>query len=100
MPKFASEFVDCWSVDDYAAFCEQVKRWASDHDADPFEELRRRVRELLLCDKKSFQLLTISKLLNKFKDDEQVLFDQQANVQQLCNEIGEKDDQLTVDKAG
>lgn len=97
VPRFASKFVDCWSIDDYAVFCEQVKQWALDHDVDPFEELRRRVRELLLCDKKSFQLLTISKLLNKSKDDEQVLFDQQANVQQLCNEIGEKDDQLTVE---
>lgn len=97
VPKFAEKFVDCWSLDDYAVFCEQVKQWALDHDADPFEELRRRVRELILYDKKSFQLLTISTLLKKSKDDEQVLFDQQANVQQLCNEIGEKDDQLAVE---
>ena len=98
VPHFASKFVDCWSADDYATFCEQVKLWALDHDADPFNELRHRVRELLLCDKKSFQLLTITKLLDKSKDNERVLFDQQANVQQLCNEIGEKDDQVFIDR--
>ncbi|MCD7125039.1 hypothetical protein [Limosilactobacillus caviae] len=100
VPHFVSKFADCWSVDDYATFCEQVKLWALDHGADPFDELRRRVRELLLCDKKSFQLLTITKLLNKSKDSERVLFDQQANVQQLCNEISEKDDQLFIDHDG
>lgn len=100
VPHFASKFVDYWSADDYATFCEQVKLWALDHDADPFDELRRRVRELLLCDKKSFQLLTITKLLNKSKDSERVLFDQQANIQQLCNEIGEKDDRVFIDHDG
>lgn len=96
VPGFATKFADCWSVADYAAFCEQVKLWALDHDGKPFDELRRRVRELLLCDKKSFQLLTVTKLLNKSKNNEKVLFDQQANIQQLCNEIGEKDEQLFI----
>lgn len=96
-PHFVSNFVDYWSVDDYVTFCEQVKLWALDHNVDPFDELQRRVRELLLCDKKSIQLLTIKKLLDKSKNNERVLFDQQANVQQLCNEIGEKDDQLFID---
>lgn len=97
VPGFATKFVDCWSVTDYAVFCEQVKLWALDHNVDPFKELRRRVRELILCDKKSLQLLTITKLLNNANDDEKVLFVQQANIQQLCNEIGEKDDQLAVE---
>lgn len=97
VPGFATKFVDCWSVTDYAVFCEQVKLWALDHGKDPFEELRRRVRELILCDKKSLQLLTITKLLNNANDDEKILFDQQASIQQLCNEIGEKDDQIFVE---
>ncbi|MEK1432521.1 hypothetical protein HCY88_10245 [Limosilactobacillus fermentum] len=97
MPGFATKFVDYWSVNDYATFCEQVKQWALDHGEDPFEELRRRVRELILCDKKSLQLLTITKLLNNANDDEKILFAQQANVQQLCNEIGDKDDQIFVE---
>ncbi|MBD7895703.1 hypothetical protein H9564_08410 [Limosilactobacillus sp. Sa3CUN2] len=96
LPRFVNKFADCWSSDDYATFCEQVKLWALDHDKDPFEELRRRVHELLLCDKKLFQLLTVTKLLRKSGDSERVLFDQQANVQQLCNEIGEEDDQLFI----
>lgn len=97
VPGFAAKFVDYWSVNDYATFCEQVKQWALDHGEDPFEELRRRVRELILCDKKSLQLLTITKLLNNANNDEKILFAQQANVQQLCNEIGEKDDQIFVE---
>lgn len=97
VPGFATKFVDCWSVTDYAVFCEQVKLWALDHNVDPFKELRRRVRELILCDKKSLQLLTITKLLNNANDDEKVLFVQQANIQQLCNEIGDKDDQIFVE---
>ena len=78
-------------------FCEQVKHWALDHDEKPFAELRRRIRELILCDKKSLQLLTITKFINKAKGNEKVLFNQQANIQQLCNEIGEKDDVLFVE---
>lgn len=97
VPGFATKFFDYWSVNDYATFCEQVKQWALDHGEDPFEELRRRVRELIMCDKKSLQLLTITKLLNNANDDEKILFAQQANVQQLCNEIGDKDDQIFVE---
>ena len=97
VPGFATKFVDCWSVEDYTMFCEQVKHWALDHDEKPFAELRRRIRELILCDKKSLQLLTITKFINKAKGNEKVLFNQQANIQQLCNEIGEKDDVLFVE---
>lgn len=97
VPGFATKFADCWSNDDYVAFCEQVKLWALDHEKDPFSELYRRVRELILCDKKSLQLLTIRKLLDKSNENEKVLFKQQANVQQLCNEISEKDDQIFVE---
>ncbi len=100
VPKFTTKLVDCWSVDDYTLFCEQVKRWALDHDEEPFTELRRRIRELILYDKKSLQLLkllTITKLLNKAKSNEKVLFDQQADIQQLCNEISEEDDKLFVE---
>lgn len=97
VPGFATKFVDCWSVEDYTMFCEQVKRWALDHAEEPFAELRRRIRELILCDKKSLQLLTITKFINKAKGNEKVLFNQQANIQQLCNEIGEKDDVLFVE---
>lgn len=97
VPGFATKFADCWSNDDYVTFCEQVKLWALDHDEEPFSELYRRVRELILCDKKSLQLLTIRKLLDKSNENEKVLFEQQANVQQLCNEIGEKDDQIFVE---
>ena len=97
VPGFALKFVDCWSSDDYAAFCEQVKLWALDHGKAPFDELHRRVRELILCDKKSLQLLTIRKLMDNSNDDEKVLFDLQANIQQLCDEIGEKDDRSFVE---
>lgn len=97
VPGFALHFVDYWSDEDYMNFCKQVKLWALDHNKDPFDELHRRVRELILCDKKSLQLWTISQLLGRSNDDDKVLFDQQANVQQLCNEIGEKDDQILVE---
>ena len=97
VPGFATKFVDCWSNDDYVTFCEQVKLWALDHNEEPFSELYRRARELILCDKKSLQLLTIRKLLDKSNENEKVLFEQQANVQQLCNEISEKDDQIFVE---
>ncbi len=93
-PKFISNFADYWSVNDYAAFCSQVKQWALDHNEDPFKELRRRVREVILCDKKSLQLDTVNRISKKGRKE---LFNWQANVQQLCNEIGEKDDQIFVD---
>lgn len=97
VPQFVNNFVDYWSVGNYSAFCDQLKLWALDHGKAPFEELRRRVQELILCNKKSFQLLTIRKLLDKSKNNEGALFEEQANIQQLCNEIGEKDDRLFVD---
>lgn len=93
VPKFVEKFVMFWNVNDYNVFCRQVKVWSGDHDAVPSEELWCRIRALIMRDKQAY-LLGITK---GFTDKtNKYLIDKQENIQQLCNEIAEEDDVITV----
>lgn len=96
VPNFVERFVASWSSDDYTVFCEQVKQWALDHDDDPLRELRRRVHALIIRDKQAYQRGIVRGFLDKAAKNKRILFDQQSNIAQLCNEVGEKDDVIFV----
>lgn len=96
VPKFMGSYVDYWTAAQYKAFCRQVRVWALDHNKDPFKELYRRVYEVIVSNKKALQLLVIAKTVEAAQKDEKVLFDQQANIKQLSNEVKMRDDQLFV----